>query len=199
MARILTSLLYEYKYIRKNQCVEIDGNFFLGLSPGESSAKTNVIVQASRGGVLFIDEAYSLATNSNGQEVVATLVKAMEDHRDDTVFVFAGYENLMKDFIGINPGIESRVKYFINFPNYSKKELSAIFMQMAHEQNFKVSKELLELAASKLQEDSRKKNFGNARSVRVLLDRIIDVHAINVSEGAIERDGINNLSAKDMP
>ncbi len=177
VARIMAAFLYKYGYVKKNQSIEVDGNFFNGLSAGESSKRTEALIRAARGGVLFIDEAYALLTG--GQEVIATLVKAMEDYRDDTVFIFAGYEREMKDFIESNSGIQSRVKYMLHFKDYTDRELLDIFELMAHEAGFCVTPEILEKVSEELGQERMKPFFGNARNVRNLLDKIIDNHAVN--------------------
>lgn len=198
VARIMTGLLYEYGYIRKNQCVEIDGNFFNGLSVGESSKRVSMLITKSKGGVIFIDEAYALLSNGGGQEVIATIVKAMEDNKDDLVFIFAGYEKEMKQLVNSNPGIESRVKYQIQFAEYSLGELKQIFKEMAHEQNLLVSDELLNLFANEIMYKRSLANFGNARTVRNMLDTIIDKHAVNLRNGIIPETDRYKLKACDF-
>ena len=197
VARIITSLLYQYGYIRKNQSIEIDGNFFNGLSNGESSKKVAMLLKVARGGVLFIDEAYSLLS-SNGQEVIATLVKEMEDQRGDIIIILAGYPNEMKRLIASNPGIESRVKNYIDFKNYNEQELGQIFVSMANEQNLVVSQELLNKVIAHIIGLSKQPNYGNARTVRNVLDKIIDKHAMNIVDGYIDEDNKYRLMPCDM-
>jgi len=199
IARIMAGLLYKYGYIKKNQCIEIDGNFFNGLSVGESSKRVSMLIQKSFGSVIFIDEAYALLSSGGGQEVIATIVKAMEDYRDEIIFIFAGYENEMKDFINSNPGIESRVKYHMQFHNYSTSDLKRIFKAMANEKNLLVSQELLEAFAIEMKRLERMPNYGNARTVRNLLDKIIDKHALNMVNGVITEEDKYHLKACDMP
>lgn len=199
VARIMTGLLYEYGYIKKNQCVEIDGNFFNGLSVGESSKRANMLITKSMGGVVFIDEAYALLSNGGGQEVIATIVKAMEDHRDEIVFIFAGYEKEMKKLVESNPGIESRVKYHLHFAEYSISELKQIFKEMAHEQNLLVSEQLLELFSNEIMYKKSQPDFGNARTVRNMLDTIIDKHALNIRNGIVPESDRYKLKGCDFP
>lgn len=184
----MTSFLYQYGYIKKNQCIEIDGNFFNGLSTGESSRKCSMLINKALGGVLFIDEAYSML-DANGQEVIATIVKAMEDHRGDIVFIFAGYNREMKAFVDSNPGIESRVKNYMHFENYDEYEMRQIFVSMANQKNLYVDPCLLDKVSDYMTALSKQKNYGNARTARNLLDKIIDEHAYNLS--------IGNLSANE--
>lgn len=199
VARIMTGLLFEYGYIQKNQCVEIDGNFFNGLSVGESSKRASMLIQKSKGGVIFIDEAYALLSNGGGQEVIATIVKAMEDYKDELVFIFAGYEHEMKQLVNSNPGIESRVKYHLNFASYTLGELKQIFTYMAHEKQLLVSEELLNKFANEVMYLKSQPNFGNARTVRNLLDRTIDQHAINMKNNIVPEEDRYRLKSCDFP
>lgn len=198
VARIMTTFLYEYGYIRKNQVIEVDGNFFMGLSKGESAKRASMLINAARGGVLFIDEAYSLVTETKSQEVIATIVKAMEDYRDDMVFIFAGYKKEMQEFINMNPGIASRVKYQILFPDYSSEELREIFVKMSNKQNLVPDAEICDSVVNELVYQKNQANFGNARSVRTMLDKIIDIHAVNLVEGRICEEDRHRLTKKDF-
>lgn len=198
VARIMTGLLYEYGYIRKNQCVEIDGNFFNGLSVGESSKRANMLITKSLGGVIFIDEAYALLSNGGGQEVIATIVKAMEDYRDEIVFIFAGYEKEMEKLVRSNPGIESRIKYHLHFEEYNLVELKQIFKEMAHEKNLLVSEKLLDAFSNEIMYKKSQPDFGNARTVRNMLDTIIDKHAVNLRNGSIPESDRYKLKACDF-
>lgn len=202
VARIMTGFLYKYGYIKKNQCVEVDGNFLKGISPGESSKKTQMLIQKSLGGVLFIDEAYSLLQkngNTYGQESIATIVKAMEDHRGEIVFIFAGYHDEMKELINSNPGIESRIKYYMDFGNYTVQELSDVFRYMANKENFVVSAGIVEKFEVYISKKMKEKNFGNARTVRNILERMMDKHALNIINGVLPQDSRYILEAVDMP
>ncbi len=201
VARIMTGLLYKYGYIKKNQCVECDGDFFRGKTSGESSKRAAALIQRSKGGVLFIDEAYSLldANARQGQEVIATIVKAMEDEKDDIVIILAGYDKEMTDLINSNPGIESRVKHYMYFGNYSLSDMDTIFTMMAGEAGFCVSAEAMNLFNDRMIPWQNKRNFGNARTIRNLLDMMIDRHALNVSRGLIEKDDKFKLLDLDMP
>ena len=196
LARIMAAFLYKYGYITKNQSIEVDGNFFNGLTKGESSAKTTALITAARGGVLFIDEAYALLTG--GQEVIATIVKAMEDYREDTVFIFAGYEREMGDFIESNSGLKSRFKYHMHFADYTDRELSEIFELMAHEAGFCVSTNAIEKATDILAKKRMERFFGNARDVRNLIDKAIDEHALNVKKGVVDGCDKYYLHAIDL-
>ena len=201
VARIMTGILYRYKYIRKNQCIEIDGNFLKGNSPGETSKKTSLLIKKALGGVLFIDEAYALLEDTQegyGQEAIATIVKEMEDNKDDIIIILAGYENEMKKLINSNPGLYSRIKTYLWFESYSIEELGMIFNFMANNEEFYVTLETLEKFKSLISKDICKKNFGNARTVRNYLDKIIDKHAYNIINGNIYSKMLYTLCPEDV-
>lgn len=196
VARIMAGFLYKNGYIRKNQSIEVDGNFFKGLTPGESSKKTKILIKKSMGGVLFIDEAYSLLAGGNGQETIATIVKEMEDYRDDLVIILAGYDKEMKQLVNSNPGIESRVKYYLWFGNYTMGDYQKMFMQLAHKRNLQVSSECLSTVVKRLKYEKTLPNFGNARAVRNLFEKTLDKHAVRVVNKSAEAD---KLTADDVP
>ena len=196
VARIMTGFLYKNGYIRKNQSIEVDGNFLKGLTPGESSKKTKMLIKKSMGGVLFIDEAYSLLAGSDGQETIATIVKEMEDHRDDLVIILAGYDKEMKQLINSNPGIESRIKYYLWFGDYTMSDYQKMFMQLAHKRNLQVSSECLSAVVKRLKYEKTLPNFGNARAVRNLFEKTLDKHAVRVVN---EHATVDKLTADDVP
>lgn len=196
VARIMTGFLYKNGYIRKNQSIEVDGNFLKGLTPGESSKKTKMLIKKSMGGVLFIDEAYSLLAGGDGQETIATIVKEMEDHRDDLVIILAGYDKEMKQLVNSNPGIESRVKYYLWFGDYTMSDYQKMFMQLAHKRNLQVSSECLSAVVKRLKHEKTLPNFGNARAVRNLFEKTLDKHAVRVVS---EHATVDKLTADDVP
>jgi stage V sporulation protein K len=201
-ARIMAGFLYKNGYIRKNQCVEVDGNFLNGMSPGESSKKTEMLITKSLGGVLFIDEAYALLQKNGsgyGQEAIATIVKAMEDQKDDIVFILAGYDKEMRELINSNPGIESRIKKYLWFGDYSVNNLQDIFRAMAGEHNFCVSAEMMEAFGERMRQEMNQPNFGNARTARNFLDQAIDMHATNLMDGKLDASKRYSLEGVDMP
>lgn len=191
IARIMTSFLYRYKYIRKNQCIETDGNFLKGMHAGETGMKTSMLIRKAMGGVLFIDEAYALLDDDSGgygKEAIATIVKEMEDKRDDLIIIFAGYDKEMKALIDSNPGLQSRIRNYLYFENYTIEELGEIFISMANSEGFCVSADAADKFKARISNEMGKKNFGNARTVRNMLDKIIDRHAVNLMDGVIEKN-----------
>lgn len=202
VARIMSSILYDLKIIRKNQVVEVNGTDLMGQYLGYTAKRTKRIIEAAKGGVLFVDEAYTLSSgnNSYADEALGELVKAMEDYKDDLVVIFAGYGPEMSSFLEQNSGMKSRIKSYIYFSNYSPEELGEIFASMAKKANFTVTKELLEtykdFALKVLLRDA---SFGNARTVRKNLDEMIEKHADNYAMGRVSEDMINVLSIEDFP
>lgn len=197
--KIITGFLYKYGYIRKNQYVEVDGNFFNGSSFGESTKKVQFILGQAAGGVLFIDEAYALLNSLESQEVIATIVKTMEDKRSDLIIILAGYKREMNALINSNTGLQSRVKYYFTFEDYSVDELWQIFKLMASEKGFAVEDELQSNFTSYMLQEMQKSNYGNARTVRNVLDKAIDNHSMNYMDGVIAIDKKLVLVASDLP
>ena len=187
VARILTGFLYKYGYIKKNKVVEVDGNF---LKAGiDTAIKTELTVRQAFYGVLFIDEAYALmdSGDGSGREAVATLIKQMEDHRDRFILILAGYTGEMQMLLNANPGFESRVKEYLDFPDYSNEEMKEIFVQMAEQNGFTVSSDALEAFDERITKERRLRSFGNARTARNILDESIDRHSLNFVDGRLDR------------
>lgn len=198
VARILTGFLYQYGYIKENKCIEIDGNF---LKAGtESAIKTEMILRYAYGGVLFIDEAYALmdSSDNSGEQVIATLIKQMEDQRGKFILILAGYSKEMKKLIELNPGFESRIKEYLYFPDYSASEMREILKYMAKQNNFEVD-ELAYREYDKVVEKERKlKSFGNGRTVRNILDKAIDKHTYNLASGIHTQEDRYVLKQQDF-
>lgn len=197
--RIITGFLYKFGYIRKNQYIEVDGNFFNGSSYGESTKRVTYILGQATGGVLFIDEAYAMLNSMESQEVIATLVKVMEDKRSDLVVILAGYKKEMEQLINSNSGLQSRIKYYMVFKDYTPDELWAIFKLMASQKGFRVADGLHDNFISCILYQMQRPNYGNARTVRNLLDTAIDTHSVNYINNIISRDDKMVLVAADMP
>ena len=146
--------------------IETDRSGCVAGYVGQTALKTAEVVKSALGGVLFVDEAYALATDDFGNEAIDTLVKAMEDHRDDLVLIVAGYTDEMVEFIASNPGLESRFRTTIDFADYSDDELVAIFLQLCHESDFAPADGCEARLRDLLKRQMRDRNFGNARYVR---------------------------------
>lgn len=196
IARIITGFLYEYGYIKKNKIVEVDGNF---LKAGADTAKkVKYVTQIAYDGVLFIDEAYSLYEGAYGNEAVATLIKEMEDNRNRFVCILAGYTKDMNILLDSNTGFKSRIKEYLNFPDYSIEDMKEIFINMAHEQNFVVSKEAIDRLEIRLAKEMKLKTFGNGRTVRNILDESIDKHSLNYIQKKIPENTKFYLCGEDV-
>lgn len=178
-ARILTGFLYKNKIIKKNQCIEVDGNLLKASAPGEGQMKAEILVKNAIGGVLFIDEAYSMA-EGYGNEAVDSLIKLMEDMRGEFVLILAGYTEPMANLLSSNPGFRSRIKDYLEFPDYTVDEAEAIFKSMANKAGLKVSKEAIQKFRKRYEAELPKSDFGNARTVRNILDEAISKHALRI-------------------
>ena len=186
VARILGKLYNKIGILSKGQLVEVDRSGLVAGYLGQTAIKVSEVVQSALGGVLFIDEAYSLAqeNDSFGQEAIDTLLKAMEDHRDDLIVIVAGYTRPMEHFINSNPGLKSRFNKYIEFPDYSTDELVAIFDLNCKKYDYVVDKK----AKEKIREEIELRrmtniiDFANAREVRNLFEEIITNQARRVAE-----------------
>ena len=188
LARILAGYLYRAGAIRKNFLIETDGNTLKGSAPGEGALKAEILARNAYGGVLFIDEAYSLC-DIGGREVIDTLVKLMEDGRGDFTLVMAGYTEPMGRLIGQNPGLRSRIREYFVFPDYTDEECVEILKGMTGEQKLRINDDAIEPFLSLIERERRNPAFGNARTVRNLLDQAISRHALRLKrEDGAKRD-----------
>jgi Holliday junction resolvasome RuvABC ATP-dependent DNA helicase subunit len=171
VARLLGQLYAAIGILRTGQLVEVSRGDLVAGYIGQTAIKTTKAVENALGGILFIDEAYALTRTGAsgqdfGQEAVDTLVKLMEDHRDDLVVIVAGYNDEMVQFINSNPGLPSRFPRTIHFPDYSSDELSLIFKGMCDHDQYKLSAETLDALRRYLASLPRSRDFGNGRLVR---------------------------------
>lgn len=198
VARILTGFLYEYGYIKENKCLEIDGNF---LKAGtESALKTELVVRAAYGGVLFIDEAYALmdSGDGSGEQVIATLIKQMEDNRDKFILIIAGYTREMKALIDQNPGFESRLKEYLTFPDYDAYEMRQIASSMANDQGFYIDNGAYDVYDEIVARERKLKSFGNGRTARNIIDKAIDRHTLNLARNQLPAEKRYTLCSIDF-
>jgi len=166
VARLVAGIYRALGILEKGQLVETDRSGLVAGYVGQTALKTADVVKSALGGVLFVDEAYALATDDFGNEAIDTLVKAMEDHRDELVLIVAGYTDEMTEFIASNPGLESRFRTTITFPDYSDDELVAIFRQLCHDVDFEPTNACVDRMRILLKTVVRDRMFGNARYVR---------------------------------
>ena len=177
VARLVAGIYRALGLLSKGQLVEVDRSELVAGYLGQTAMKTAEVVESAAGGVLFIDEAYSLSGDQYGQEAIDTLVKEMEDRRDDLVVIVAGYPVPMMVFIGQNPGLESRFRTTIDFVDYTDDELVEIFALMAGGAEYDVDEPILERLREVLSGVERGPTFGNARYVRNILEAAIGHHA----------------------
>ncbi len=184
VARCLSSILYNLGYIKEDKLLEVSSKDLVAEYVGQTAIKTYSVIERALGGVLFIDEAYSLSSknNSYNDEAIATLIKAMEDNRDNLVVIFAGYTKEMQDFINSNSGIASRIGYTLNFKDYTEEELLEIFKGMVSKAGFKITDKALDKARKIIIENKDMKNFGNARFVRNMYEKTVTAHATNTKD-----------------
>ena len=185
VARMVAEILYNLKYIKQNKLIEVSSKDLVAEYVGQTAPKTMAVVQKALGGVLFIDEAYSLASgngqgNSYNEEAISTLIQAMENNRDNLVVIFAGYTKEMQAFLDTNSGIVSRIGYTLEFEDYTTDELVKIFENMTSKAGFIVEKEAINKLENIINEYRDTKNFGNARFVRNVYEKTIIKHASNI-------------------
>ncbi len=183
VARMIADILYNLGYIKQNKLLEVTSRDLVAEYVGQTAFKTMDVVNKAMGGILFIDEAYTLATKNNDNsyngECIATLIKAMEDYRDNLVVIFAGYTKEMQDFLDSNSGIVSRIGYTFEFEDYTNEELIQIFKNMVVKSGFVLDDDAIEVVNKLIDENRGTKNFGNARFIRNVYEKAIINHARN--------------------
>ena len=196
VARILANIYREIGILSKGQLVEVDRADLVAGYVGQTAIKTKEKIEEAMGGVLFIDEAYTLNKEGNdfGQEAIDTILKAMEDNRDKFIVIVAGYPGLMKDFINSNPGLKSRFSKTINFPDYSSDELFEIFIKFCNDYDYILSNDAYPLVKKEIADMVKNRDyyFANAREVRNLFEKIVSNQAARVmnSDGLTEEEMI---------
>jgi SpoVK/Ycf46/Vps4 family AAA+-type ATPase len=205
VARIVADIYKSLGILTKGHLVETDRSGLVAEYVGQTAVKTNKIIDSALDGVLFVDEAYSLISNSKedyGKEAIATLLKRMEDNRDRLVVILAGYTAEMQQFIDSNPGLQSRFNRYIEFSDYSAEELYQIFEKNAREFDYTISKyaEIPLKAYLENKVANKDKNFGNARFVRNLFEKTIEKQANRLSkEVDLTDEKLSEISSIDIP
>lgn len=185
VARLIGEIYQALGFLSKGHFVETDRGGLVAGYVGQTAIKTKEIVDKALGGVLFIDEAYALTPKHEadfGNEAISTILKAMEDHRDDFVVIVAGYDDLMEDFINSNPGLQSRFNHYIHFPDYTGDNLMDIFLKIINDNGYELNKQAEPNIYSYFcrMYERRNKNFGNGRDVRNLFEKTISQQANRV-------------------
>lgn len=176
MARMMARIYRSLDILSRGQLVEVDRSGLVAGYVGQTALKTQKVIEKAMGGVLFIDEAYALngkSENDFGQEAIDTVLKAMEDHRDDLVVIVAGYTDLMDKFIHSNPGLESRFNRFLLFEDYTADEMVQIFDMQCKKGCYRLTDDARPLVRDYIAEESADDSFGNARGVRNLFEHIL--------------------------
>ena len=178
VARIVSGLYAAIGVLEKGQLVEVDRSGLVAGYVGQTALKTQEVIKKALGGVLFIDEAYSLSSggeNDFGREAIETILKAMEDHRDELIVIVAGYTGPMEKFINSNPGLESRFNKYIFFPDYNGEQLMEMFRIRCKKNGYTLTEEADKAATEAFTElyENRGDNFGNGRDVRNCFEDMI--------------------------
>ncbi|QHT48665.1 AAA family ATPase [Bacillus sp. SB49] len=204
VARMVAALFNEIDVLEKGHFIEADRSDLVGEYIGHTAQKTKDLIHKALGGVLFIDEAYSLARGGEkdfGKEAIDTLVKCMEDHHDKLIIILAGYPEEMEDFLTINPGLASRFPIQLPFENYQPEELAMIASGMIKDRDYRMTRD----AERKLSQHlrlvcrERKRNFSNARYVRNMIEDAIRKQAWRVINGTdYKKETLMTLGASDF-
>ena len=198
VARILSGLYAAIGVLKKGQLIEVDRSGLVAGYVGQTALKTQEVIKKALGGVLFIDEAYSLSSggeNDFGREAIETILKAMEDHRDELIVIVAGYTGPMEKFINSNPGLESRFNKYIYFPDYDGEQLTAMFRKRCEKNGYKLNEQAEQAAVEMFNElyENRGENFGNGRDVRNCFEDMIVRQSNRVAQ--MENPGKEDLMA----
>ncbi|MCM1497958.1 MAG: AAA family ATPase [Clostridium sp.] len=205
VARLLSQIYCSLGILSKGHLVEVDRSGMVAAYMGQTAIKVKEVIDRAKGGVLFIDEAYSLANETPGgdfgQEAIDTLVKAMEDNRDDLIVIVAGYPDLMNNFMNSNPGLKSRFQKTLFFPDYTADDLYKVFTKFCTETDYILSQEASAYLMEQLRHYVLNKdaNFGNARDIRNFLDIAISAQANRLlTENATDADALMTLIPSDL-
>lgn len=188
IARYLGKIYKNLGILSKGQMIETDRAGLVAGYMGQTAEKVREVTDKAMGGILFIDEAYTLSNNKEGdfgQEAIDTLLKIMEDHRDELIVIVAGYTDRMDEFLNSNPGLRSRFSKYIAFDDYSNEELLQIFKSYCTEQDYHMDQSLEIILVKKFEELRRSEgdNFGNARTVRNYFEKVISNQANRIMRG----------------
>lgn len=187
VARIIADLLYELDLVKNPIVKETTPKDFIAGYIGQTAIKTSKLISSAKGGVIFIDEAYNFSQSSNGKnnsfsnDAITEIIKAMESL--DVVFIFAGYEKEMEDFINMNPGIKSRIGYDMTFEDYKTDELLKMLLKKIENSGFILEEGSTDILKNIIDKKKEVKNFGNGRMIDNLYNQIILEHAsLNINE-----------------
>ncbi len=205
VARIVGHIYKQIGLLSKGHFIEVSRTDLIAGYQGQTALKVKNVIERAKGGVLFIDEAYSITENdhsdSYGRECLTELTKALEDYRDDLVVIVAGYTEPMEKFFESNPGLKSRFNTFIEFPDYNADELKLILLNMCKTNDYIISFEAQRLIEKHLIEcvNSKDENFSNGRLIRNLYDDLVMNHARRVANlNNLAKDDLSIITEKDV-
>ncbi len=202
VAREMGRMLRELRVLSQGHLVEVERADLVGEYVGHTAQRTRAVLGQAQGGILFVDEAYSLGRGGErdfGREAVDTMVKAMEDVKDDLVVILAGYPDEMQRFLSLNPGLRSRLPISLDFPDFSDAELLEIARQMTCDRDYRMTQGACEAFCRWMERERRRPEFANARTVRNLVERAMRRQALRlVRSGGGRRDALMQLTADDF-
>ncbi len=206
VARIMADIFRALGILSKGHLVEVDRGSLVAGYVGQTAIQTTEKINEALGGILFVDEAYGLSTggsNDFGQEAINTILKAMEDHRDDLVVIAAGYTDEMQVFLESNSGLASRFTKKITFEDYDAQSMMRIFRSMCKKSGFLLSEEAEQgvMECLEYMHETRTRTFGNARSVRNLFEKILENQTVRISENVeeISTEELATIEVDDLP
>ena len=208
VARIMAEIFKTLGIVAKGQLVEADRSKLVAGFSGQTAIKTNQLVDQAMGGVLFIDEAYTLKSGDGdtfGSEAIDTLLKRLEDDRGKFICIVAGYTDQMHDFIDSNPGLKSRFTQTIHFDDYTPDELTEIFLHLAEGKNFKIDEDTKSAIHRQFEQLylRRDKNFGNAREARRVFDEAVERQSQRLvklmNDPGFHESDMYSLTTDDLP
>lgn len=201
VARLIGAVYSELGVLSRGRFVEASSGDMIAGFTGQSAEKTEKLVESALGGVLFIDEAYDIVSNQFGDEALVTLLRLMENYRDDLVVIVAGYPKEMAKFLSSNPGLRSRFPRTIHFEDYTTSELMEIFEFFAIQNGFTIDDSLRKRVTEEIDGWGPSKRNGNAREVRNLFERLMRARALSVGRLAhddVSRQSLQHLSGDDL-
>lgn len=204
VARLIGHIYYALGILKNAEVVEVDRSGLVGGYIGQTALKTTDVIKRAIGGTLFVDEAYTLSTggeNDFGREAIDTLLKAMEDSREDLLVIVAGYTSKMEDFLDANPGLRSRFSTRIDFDDYTVDELIKIWQSQVDSFEYKTSTAARQMLEERLDKHPSRKepNFANGRFIRNLFEKTVKAHARRVSRSTVlNRDELCLIETEDI-
>ncbi len=203
IARILGQLFFQGRLLSKGHVIEVERADLVGEYIGHTAQKTRECIRRAKGGILFIDEAYSLARGGQkdfGKECIDCIVKAMEDHAKDMVFILAGYPKEMKNFLNINPGLRSRFPIHLNFPDYTIDELVKIGCLMLRKREYYLAGGLYQLLKNIIKEKIQQEPIpSNARMVRNLIEKAVRRQAVRLMQSnSFNKQDLMAITSRDL-